>query len=244
MTESATLSVYRDEQGGTPLWQETQNVTLDSEGHYTAMLGSTQKDGVPVDLFSTAVPRWLGIQFNRPGEMEQPRIQLVSVPYALKASDAETLGGRPASAYLLDPNAVASGDANSVSNSGSASFTPALRNPKSLKPRSINRSMNYVQYFTDNNNDLGNSAGVNVNGANSNNIHVGNQGSSSDNATIRIGTPGIQTSFFAAGVYGVNSNGIPVYINSNGQLGTVSSSSPGPGFRWTVHWEHLIWKMF
>ena len=20
--------------------------------------------------------------------------------------------------------------------------------------------------------------------------------------------------------------------------------SPGPGFRWTVHWEHLIWKMF
>jgi hypothetical protein len=20
--------------------------------------------------------------------------------------------------------------------------------------------------------------------------------------------------------------------------------SPGPGFRWTVHWEHLLWKMF
>ena len=37
----------------------------------------------------------------RPGEVEQPRGLLVSIPYALKASDAETLGGRPASAYPL-----------------------------------------------------------------------------------------------------------------------------------------------
>jgi hypothetical protein len=25
---------------------------------------------------------------------------------------------------------------------------------------------------------------------------------------------------------------------------TSSSDSPGPGFRWTMHWKHLIWKMF
>ena len=24
----------------------------------------------------------------------------------------------------------------------------------------------------------------------------------------------------------------------------LKENSPGPGFRWTVHWEHLIWKMF
>jgi len=98
-TESATLSIYKEEQGGQSLWQETQNVSLDANGQYAAMLGITLKDGVPVDLFSSTEPRWLGVQFNRPGEVEQPRVQLVSVPYALKASDAETLGGRPASAY-------------------------------------------------------------------------------------------------------------------------------------------------
>ncbi|MBI3406411.1 MAG: hypothetical protein HY046_13235, partial [Acidobacteria bacterium] len=36
-----------------------------------------------------------------PDEPEQPRVLLVSVPYALKASDADTLGGRPATEYLL-----------------------------------------------------------------------------------------------------------------------------------------------
>jgi hypothetical protein len=102
-TEGATLSIYREEQGGTPLWQETQNVSLDANGQYTAMLGITQSDGVPLDLFSSGEPWWLGIRFNRPGEAEQPRILLVSVPYALKAADAETLGGRPASDYLLAP---------------------------------------------------------------------------------------------------------------------------------------------
>jgi hypothetical protein len=81
--ESVTFSVYRDESGGNPLWQETQNVSLDANGQYTAMLGATQNGGVPVDLFSSTEPRWLGVQFNRPGEVEPPRVQLVSVPYAL-----------------------------------------------------------------------------------------------------------------------------------------------------------------
>jgi hypothetical protein len=102
-TEGATFSIYREEQGGTPLWQETQNVSLDANGQYTAMLGITQNDGVPVDLFASGEPRWLGIRFNRPAEAEQPRILMVSVPYALKAADAETLGGMPASAYQLAP---------------------------------------------------------------------------------------------------------------------------------------------
>jgi hypothetical protein len=70
---------------------------------------------------------------------------------------------------------------------------------------------------------IGFNAGQNVTSG-SNNIEIGNNGNSLDNGTILIGTPGTQTSFFAAGIYGVNSNGIPVYINSNGQLGTISSS--------------------
>jgi hypothetical protein len=151
-TESATLSVYAEEQGGTPLWQETQNVALDAEGHYTAMLGATQNDGVPLDLFTASSPRWLGVMFNRPGETEQPRVQLVSVPYAMRAADAETLGGRPASSYLLDPNAAPAGNASA----GGATASPSASG-KSLKPRTISGNMNYIPYFTDNSNDLGNS---------------------------------------------------------------------------------------
>jgi hypothetical protein len=150
-TESATLSIYKDEQSQTPLWQETQNVAVDAEGHYTAMLGATQNDGVPVELFSSPEARWLGVQFNRSGETEQPRVQLVSVPYALRASDAETLGGRPASAYLLDSNAAFTGSASTEDTAASSAGA------KSLKPRTISGSMNYLPYFTDSNNDLGNS---------------------------------------------------------------------------------------
>ena len=163
--ESITLSVYREEHGGTALWTETQNVAVDGEGRYSALLGSTLPDGVPADLFTAAEPRWLGVQFNRPGEGEQPRVLLVSVPYALKASDADTLGGRPASAYLLDPAA-----ATPVSAAGTAPGAPAaagvapLTAAKSPKPRAITGNMNYLPYFTDNSNDLGNSVAYQSNG--------------------------------------------------------------------------------
>jgi trimeric autotransporter adhesin len=156
--ESATLSIYREKQGGTPLWQETQNVNLDANGQYTAMLGMTQQDGVPVELFSSGEPRWLGVQFNRPGEVEQPRVQLVSVPYALKASDAETLGGLPASAYLR----VQPGEQGpeSVPNSSTTAVTSsALPDLKSVKPKAITgtATANSVVKFTDSAGDIGNS---------------------------------------------------------------------------------------
>src|SRR5579871_6073453 len=48
--EGLTLSIYKDEKGGTPLWQETQNVPVDSEGRYNALLGATRNDGVPLEL--------------------------------------------------------------------------------------------------------------------------------------------------------------------------------------------------
>lgn len=112
-TESVTLSIYSDELGGTPLWTETQNVSIDAAGGYTVLLGATLPDGVSATLFAAGEPRWLGVRFNRPGEPEQKRVQLVSVPYALKAADAETLGGKPASAYLLAPSAVGSAPSDS-----------------------------------------------------------------------------------------------------------------------------------
>ena len=126
--ENATFSIYKEQQGGLPLWQETQNVVLDANGRYTATLGVAHKEGMPVDLFSSTEPRWLGVQFNRPGEVEQPRYQLVSVPYALKSADAETLGGLPASAYLL--SGAASASSGVVNATNPSAKTPAkLSNP-------------------------------------------------------------------------------------------------------------------
>jgi hypothetical protein len=94
-----TFALYTEETGGEPLWQETQKVEVDESGHYNVLLGSTVAEGLPVELFTSAQAQWLGIQ--RPGEAEQPRIMLVSVPFALKAGDAETFGGKPPSAYAL-----------------------------------------------------------------------------------------------------------------------------------------------
>lgn len=74
-----------------------------------------------------------------------------------------------------------------------------------------------------NNIAIGYEAGYNLTG--SYNIDIGNIGATSDSGTIRIGTPGTQTSFYAAGIDGVTvSGGVEVFINSSGQLGTVNSS--------------------
>jgi hypothetical protein len=96
---SIRFVIYGEASGGTALWQEVQNTQLDQQGHYEVALGVTGPEGVPAELFTSGEPRWLGVQPLLPGAEEQPRVLLVSVPYALKAGDADTLGGLPASAF-------------------------------------------------------------------------------------------------------------------------------------------------
>ena len=72
---------------------------------------------------------------------------------------------------------------------------------------------------------LGSFAGANVT-TGSNNIYVGHAGLAGDGGTTRIGAS-LQTSTFIAGIRGVTTglaNAIPVLIDSQGQLGTTSSS--------------------
>src|SRR4030095_11568571 len=102
-TLGMTFAVYTDATGGQRLWQETQNIQVDEQGHYEAILGASS-DGVPAELFASGDPRWLGVQVQLPGEDEQARVLLVSVPYALKAADADKLGGLPASAFVRASN--------------------------------------------------------------------------------------------------------------------------------------------
>jgi hypothetical protein len=98
-TVGLTFAIYSEQTGGVPLWQETQNIQF-SQGRYTALLGESTSAGIPAELFVSGQPRWLGVRALLPGEQEQPRVLLASVPYALKAVDADTLGGLPASAFM------------------------------------------------------------------------------------------------------------------------------------------------
>jgi hypothetical protein len=135
-----TFSLYQEQQGGPPLWLETQNVQPDKTGHYTVLLGSTTSQGLPTSIFAAGEARWLGVQVS--GQEEQPRVLLVSAPYALKAGDAETIGGLPPSAFMLAAPASANtanngsnADAGSgvnatavVSGSGTTDFIPLWTN--------------------------------------------------------------------------------------------------------------------
>lgn len=59
-----------------------------------------------------------------------------------------------------------------------------------------------------------------------NNIYLGNFGQTSENGVIRIGSNSYQSKAYLAGVWSVTTQyaGVPVVIDLNGQLGTVSSS--------------------
>jgi trimeric autotransporter adhesin len=125
-----TFSLYKDQEGGSPLWVETQNVQADATGHYTALLGSASVEGVPLSLFSSGEAQWLGVQVQ--GQPAQPRVLLVSVPYALKAHEAETLSGKSISDFVLLNKSAAvpttAGNASAISNGGSGSKLPSAAN--------------------------------------------------------------------------------------------------------------------
>jgi len=141
-----TFCLYQDQQGGSPVWLETQNVHPDSHGHYTVLLGSTSSDGLPTSIFASGEAHWLGVQVQ--GEGEQPRVLLVSAPYALKAGDAETLGGFPPSAFVraappsggapatataaANATVSASPSSSSITGTGTVNFVPLWDTPSDI----------------------------------------------------------------------------------------------------------------
>jgi hypothetical protein len=150
-TAGVTFYLYKDQQGGAPLWIETQNVQPDKYGHYTVMLGATKSQGLPTDLFASGEARWLGVQAE--GQVEQPRVMLLAVPYALKAGDAQTVGGLPPSAFVLAaPSAVGGNGAPSASSSPLSASSPGVK-----PPVGGTGTLGYLAGWVDNNGDLGNS---------------------------------------------------------------------------------------
>lgn len=80
---SIVFALYDGATGGTALWTETQNITLD-DGYFSARLGDAT--AIPASVFSGAT-RYLGVKVGADAEMT-PRQSIVSVPYALMANNA------------------------------------------------------------------------------------------------------------------------------------------------------------
>jgi hypothetical protein len=157
-TVGVTFSVYSQSTGGVALWQETQNVPLDSQGRYAVLLGMTKTEGLPVEVFNSPESRWLGVWPQLEGEQEHTRVVLVSVPYALKAADTETLQGLPASAFVRAPistsgqtvattTAAGSSSSPSVVVASGGSATPASAKPTDSTVTTPGGAVNAVPKF-------------------------------------------------------------------------------------------------
>ncbi len=113
---TATLAVFDAATGGAPLWQETQLVQVGPDGRFAVLVGAGQAEGLPSAVLASSDPRWLEVRFD--GEPAMARALLTSVPYALRAADADTLGGLPASAFLRTPERAGTGGGTSAPTAG------------------------------------------------------------------------------------------------------------------------------
>ncbi len=95
------FALYADQEGGEPVWSEVQRVEVARDGSYTVLLGAGTAGGLPVSAFAGGNARWLSVELGESEGSEQPRLMLVGVPYAMESADAQTLGGYPASAFVL-----------------------------------------------------------------------------------------------------------------------------------------------
>jgi hypothetical protein len=97
------ISMYSQQDDATALWVEQQVVTLTESGGYTVLVGATLDAGVPAHVFAAGgEARWLGVSVD--GGPEQPRVLIVSVPYAARAGSADTLGGKSPAEFVLSDN--------------------------------------------------------------------------------------------------------------------------------------------
>jgi hypothetical protein len=130
------LGIYRDREGGDAVWLETQNVELDDQGRYAVLIGATKKEGISPDMLGSGELRWLSVR--QVGAAEQPRMLMVSVPYALRAEEAMKLGGSSADEFVRkqDLQQALEGTANRASGESLQTIpqVPPKRNDKAATP--------------------------------------------------------------------------------------------------------------
>lgn len=91
------FALYSQPTGGAPLWEETHAQVALTNGYYAAVLGKSV--ALPSTLV-TGQELFLGVSVGNGAEL-LPRTAVVSVPYALKASEAFRLEGRAATDFAL-----------------------------------------------------------------------------------------------------------------------------------------------
>jgi hypothetical protein len=113
--------IFDQEAGGSPLWTEVQNVTTNSIGVASLVLGSVNPMG-----FWTFDPTWLEVRVN--DQLMEPRRPLAGAPYskvapeayhavdADHAADSDALGSIEAAAYALDDDLYQPGTLNDPTN--------------------------------------------------------------------------------------------------------------------------------
>ena len=225
------FALYDSQTGGILLWSERQTVQCNEGGHYSVLLGATQPEGLPMELFASRQARWLGITPEGEGT-EQERVQLTSTPYALKAADADTLGGKPASAYVLSPTG-GEDNAQPVSTSSAGNSTAGSKPGTIINPNiSGTGTKNFIPLWTSTTN-LGNSVifqnssqniGVGITSPNAKLVVKGN------GINTRIGDPACGANFAGLGFgngalsctnYSIMGDGANTYINAASSGGTI-----------------------
>ena len=120
-SQQLTFELYESAAGGSPLWSESQNLSLES-GYYSAILGNQN----PLDetVFADGTI-WLQLVVG--GTVLSPRHELVAVPMAIHATSAENVNGGivDASEILIDGVEVIDEDGNWVGPEASTSSSPA-----------------------------------------------------------------------------------------------------------------------
>nr|MDA8243949.1 hypothetical protein [Elusimicrobiota bacterium] len=85
---SITFNIYGVSSGGSAVWTEVQPAVTVDNGIFSAKLGSVT--ALPPSVFASDT-RYLGVTIGSDAEMS-PRVQLLSVPYAIYAASAASVG--------------------------------------------------------------------------------------------------------------------------------------------------------
>ncbi|MGB7554388.1 MAG: tail fiber domain-containing protein [Candidatus Korobacteraceae bacterium] len=234
---------------------ETQNLTPDANSNYSVLLGSTTAAGLPSDLFSQQEERWLGVQIQ--GQPEQPRVLLVSVPYAFRASEAERLAGHSFSEFVTSDTLQSAVQQQLQQQVGTGNAAPAeSTTSRSAKPSGLNVPTDPATNFVDSTTDQvvgvtqnGSGKAINASAVQGNAI-VGNSTATAGSAAGVEGLSSAPTGFgimgqntastgSSYGIYGLAAStmGIGVQGNASASSGATygilgySYSSSGTGIR-------------
>ncbi len=108
-----TVRLYATAVGGAPLWEETYPDLAVDQGYFTLELGSIVP--LPDDAWESEV--WLEVELSGKGVLE-PRMPVASVPFALRAGNADRVQGYAASDFATADHShegfVAAGQQGSV----------------------------------------------------------------------------------------------------------------------------------